>query len=404
LFQSKYSLNIQHRCVLATLFVAIISIVACQNYEPESFTVAVEALTQPNQYQTHLKWNVNDDEGEHWVIQRQSEKEPAANVGTVSHEAKDYIDTTVVAGTTYRYTLASTDSESFTVKKSLDVTVPRDLTVTGVTALPSVTGIGRLIIPKGSKIVTNGKDIEISVDQIISDGGTLETFPEGQTAAQNTPGRSGGQVKLRAKSGTGVLTVIARGETGGASTTVGPQGAPGPNGIPGLNANCGYKDNDQVCGIEPSEYQQIVDKCKQGGIFNDIWCKVLQNFYCKMQPGNGGQGVVGFPGGQGGPGFNGGDSGNILVEIADPTNIQINPVSVAGEGGLGGPGGPGGAGGQGGSPGQSDRLHICTGVALPGPQGPLGPTGLPGITGVPGVKGPLCLKLGPNSAGDCSKF
>jgi hypothetical protein len=390
--------------LLTTILVALTFIIGCQKNDPDSFTVNVEALAKPNQYQTHLKWNVNDDDGDNWTIQRQVDQQAIANVATVSHDAHDYVDTTVVAGTTYHYGLTSNDSGASTVKKTLDITVPRDLAISGVTALPSVTGIGRFIISKGSKITTNGKDIDISVDQIISDGGVIETFPEGQTAQAGTSGRPGGKVAIHAKTGSGVLYVTARGEAGGASNVVGTPGGPGSPGYPGANAVCGFRDNDAACGAEISQFNEWKNKCAQGGIFNDIFCKVLERFYCKAQPGNGGQGTSGLMGGPGGVGFSGGDSGNVLVEISDPTNIQINPTSIAGAGGVGGPGGPGGVGGNGGAPGVRDHLNICTGFGIWGGKGAPGPTGQTGPSGAFGIKSAACLKLGPNSVGDCSKF
>jgi hypothetical protein len=398
------SIRNAHKALLATLFVAPIFIAGCQGNDPDNFTITVEALAKPNQYQSHLKWNVNDDEGDHWIIQRQSDKKPLHTVATVSHDAHDYVDTTVVAGSTYHYGLVSGDSGTTTVKRSLDITVPRDLSIVGVTALPTVNGIGRLIIPKGSKIVTNGTDIDITVEQIISDGGVIETFPEGQAALLNTPGRAGGKVGIHARTGIGTLYVVARGENGGASTAAGSQGGPGVPGLPGNNGNCGFQQNDAVCGASQSEYDNIVNKCKDNNLFSPPFCKILSMFYCKTQPGNGGQGSQGYPGGQGGIGFYGGDSGNIMVEIADPTNIQIVPTSIAGLGGPGGPGGPGGVGGNGGIPGVADHLHICAGAAGPGAQGPAGPAGHTGPNGASGIKGAVCLKFGANSTGDCSHF
>jgi hypothetical protein len=397
LFKSRTSIT-------ATFFVAFIFITGCQGNDPDSFTITVEALAQPNQYQSHLKWNVNDDDGDHWIIQRQSDNAALANVGTVSHDTHDFVDTTVVAGTTYHYGLASDDSDPATVKKSLDITVPRDLAIVGTSSLPSVSGIGRLMIPKGSKIVTNGKDLEISVDQIISTGGSIETFPDGQTAAPNISGRPGGQIKIHARTGTGSLTVIARGENGGPSSVVGQRGATGFPGGQGLNAICGFKDNDAACGMSGSDYGKLQQQCNQGGIFGQLYCQILGRFYCKMQPGNGGQGSQGQVGGVGGPGVNGGDSGNILVEIADNQNIQITPVVIPGAGGVGGPGGPGGYGGNSGPPGNRDPLGICKGSGHWGLPGPLGPTGPQGPSGSPGNNGAACLRYGANSSGDCSKF
>jgi hypothetical protein len=404
LLQKNVEARLAKKALRALVCLTIITITACQGNDPDSFTVNVEALPKPNQYQSHLKWNVKDDEGDHWIIQRQTDGKDTITVATVSHDTREYVDTSVVAGTTYHYGLASDESDALTVKKSLDVTVPKDISVNGSTALSSANGIGRLIIPKGSKIYTNGKDIEMFVEQIISDGGSIETFPEGQTAAANTAGRSGGVLKIHARTGSGSLTVVARGENGGPSTTSGAPGAPGLNGIPGNNANCGFKDNDAACGAEPAEYQKIVQKCKDGGLMGDLYCKILERFYCKMQAGNGGQGGQGYQGGRGGQGANGGDSGNILVEVTDPSNITIAPMSIEGAGGLGGPGGPGGLGGQGGAPGQQDRLHICTGVAGWGNPGPTGPVGQLGPEGSSGNKGPVCLRLGANASGDCSKF
>lgn len=77
--------------------------------------------------------------------------------------------------------------------------------------------------------------------------------------------------------------------------------------------------------------------------------------------GNGGNGEKGKPG------ANGGDSGQVLVEIDDPTGIQIHPFALPG---------------QGGAPGE-------------------GSTEGSGSVGQPG---PMCFKLGSGIVGDCDAF
>jgi hypothetical protein len=209
--------------------------------------------------------------------------------------------------------------------------------------------VRNLILRNGSKIITNGFNLEVAADQILSDQSSvfIAFDPISRGAAQEgTNGGSGvsaGTLVLQARvDSNGVLQIILNGQDGQAGGT----GVSGPQGVAGRNGD--------------NAADHIFD-CAHGG-------------------GDGGNGAQGGPGGEGGRGGAGGDGGRLILKGAlagqrEQIRFQANG-GKGGAGGIGGPGGPGGLPGRGGH-----GSHYCGG-------GRDGNSGLPGFSGPNGRDGP----------------
>ncbi len=363
---------------------------------------SVEAAPLPNQYQVHLTWNLNTSETG-WVLQRQEASNAAKPIAFLKTETKEYLDSTVSAGQSYHYFLAPKNQPS--VVEEVQVIIPIDLEVTGIQELKVAPQINRLFFHPGAHLYTMGRDLEIDVNEIYSDEGTLAIFPPDARGLIGHRGRNGGRVVVKAKVAHGVLHVIAQGEGGGA----GLKGHPGMDipkpGAAGNNGQCGFHDKESIC--QTLTKQQFVGfqyLAKTDPDINGETARVfLSHFYCRAQTGDGAPGVQGEAGEKGGSGFAGGNSGLLSVQVDHATDFQITTESIAGRGGPGGDGGDGGPGGPGGAAGVNDSFGICR-VASPGPNGAPGIPGARGETGSEGIVQAFCLRLGTNQSGDCSPF
>jgi hypothetical protein len=226
---------------------------------------------------------------------------------------------------------------------------------------PPRVGSGQVISVKsiefrhGGRIVTNGVNLEINAELIVSDRGQILAFavPVADQAGIGAGGGSGlgaGTVVLNGALKTGDKLIVSLagqdGQSGGAGVP-GPTGAQGPSGDNGAD--------------------HLFD-CAHGG-------------------GNGGAGSQGGKGGTGGSGGAGGDGGRLILrgDLA-AQRLQIDFSAPGGRGGAGGLPGNGGAGGPGG-PGGGGTTYCRGGVV--GPSGPSGPAGEPGSSGHNGREGSI---------------
>jgi hypothetical protein len=209
----------------------------------------------------------------------------------------------------------------------------------------------RVVLQDGSKVVTNGVNLELVAAQLSSDEGEITAFSAESIVPNPAPQRQDGVAGLNA--GTVVL-----------DTTLGPNklfvrlngmpGQPGGPGAPGPTGAPGTRGGDAA--------DHLLD-CAHGG-------------------GDGGPGAKGGTGGSGGKGGPGGSGGKLILEgpVASQ-RLLIDFVARGGQGGAGGSGGDGGQGGPGGDGGSGSTY--CRG----GRAGPTGPLGDPGPLGGPGQPG-----------------
>jgi hypothetical protein len=220
---------------------------------------------------------------------------------------------------------------------------------------------GRLVLKPGAKFLTQGTNVHIEVDELISDDGTIASFKELQIAPPQTPGRDGGHLELIVRRASGHLTLAMRGEQGG-------------KGAPGATPDATMIGSQGAPGVGPT------------------WVFTVNGPLLMQNSTNGAQGNVGCQGHPGEIGMPGGNSGTALIQISESDDFNVEYKSSVGQGGLGGDGGAGGGGGPGG-PGGVDNIG-GTIPGQPGPRGPQGPAGASGSVGREGLLEKICHQLG----------
>jgi hypothetical protein len=209
------------------------------------------------------------------------------------------------------------DGDEILTTKS--ITLNKSYIVSGLKTFHSL-GIKKevetLYLENGAVVSSDGLDIDIKINELISHKAKIVTFPSEMIdkTPDNIHGPSGGSMKLEVAEGLGEIAFELRGLNGGKQTFI-PEKITTPQvADPRSDGNCeGYHDKkDKKC--------------------------------------FGKRGLQGFEGLPGFKGMNGGDSG--ILELKTDANkdfritvsIQPGQGSQGGDGGLGGPGGPGGIG------------------------------------------------------------
>lgn len=206
----------------------------------------------------------------------------------------------------------------------------------------------RLTITDRGVLYTLGNNVRFHVHDFKANSGAIATFPEGQTAANDQEGRSGGYILLDVDQAEGFLNIFMRGERGGKGSDGAPPDA-SLKGHRGENADSCAAPNPKVKGE------------------------------------NGNKGHNGLSGGKGG------DSGALEVKIKNDTDFTYNPQLIPGLGGAFGRGGDGGEGGD-------DGLYLGPNCFFSNQDvngnryhGKKGDSGIDGHPGSPGAKQTICV-------------
>ena len=256
------------------------------------------------------------------------------------------------------------DSVSINIKKSFLVSGTQNLLTLGMAKDSEIEG---LIFDKDAALVTNGADIKIKVNDVISNGGSIQTFSpdflKTYAPAFDRIGISGGTINLDTNTVTGTLNVVLQGLAAGKNTN---------------NAAA----QTYVPGADPALNGQRRGECERG-----------------KTSGNGRKGHPGAAGNNGSVGYKGGDSGVLNFKSQQLEGFKLNLVFVPGAGGEGSLGSAGGAGGPGGigiaysvpfGPREAERQVRCAN----GPQGDQGPMGIKGPNGQVGDNLTSTIQIG----------
>lgn len=369
-----------------------------------NLTAKLIELARPNQYNVEIALNLSTPSKNEWILQRENQSDGVKHMAVLGPENHNYKDMTVASGETYNYILKTMETAEAETRANAIITIPKDLLASGVEYLEKITGIHRLFIEKDTVIMPRGTLLSIKVNEIISDGGTITSFPPNTNAAIGGNGRNGGNISIVADRASGKLNVIARGEAGG-NGSPGLLGYAGKAGAPGSNAEIGYNDSYssllQISLFNSNAFREMIDK----RINEDPTGTIARRYIkCYKPPTSGAPGEPGGPGSNGYPGGDGGSSGLLYINIKYTDQLKPTTKFYAGEPGLGGAAGKGGPGGPPGASGQQDKWNICPPAPPQGPPGSPGPDGLPGPNGKAGNLEPYCIILGKDVKGDCDKF
>ena len=322
-----------------------------------------------------------------WFLRKVAKAEARAFVLPISSAqlASGFLDADVRAGGKYAYALADglgSDSKETT---PLEIEVPKDLKISEFkdsgpnSAKSEITGYRRLFLERSNSLSTLGRQFSIDVEEIHSNGGEIQTFPENKTGDLGQNGRTGGTLAVRAKRVVGTLRIILRGERGG-------QGLKGPLGPKGATGAQGRETHEREV-MTYFCYPQL-----------KYWLDREGQAHLNRHPGRGGRGETGGRGFQGYEGKLGGNAGDLELQISESDPSQIQILIQPGAGGLGGEGGDGGPGGDpgpgGAVPGNRSCMECCPSVpgdpGNSGPQGPKGPEGQKGSKGTVIFNGRTC--------------
>ncbi|MCM2351827.1 MAG: collagen-like protein [Bacteriovoracaceae bacterium] len=226
--------------------------------------------------------------------------------------------------------------------------------------LGSVAEIETLAFDPGSRLISNGIDVDLKVNQLVSYNSHVVTFPLEleDTTLDDHDGLAGGKIKIHASEAHGKLAFELRGLNGGKRTKIPQARDPLPR-DPKLDGTCGKY-------IRESDY-------------NNPSCA-------------GKNGHKGLKGHTGLTGLKGGDSGSLDLNI-ETKSLELMVYYIPG---LGSNGGQGGEGGLGSPKGLGNTVKI-----IPEKDGPVCPLcrveasynskkfpdGNPGAKGDPGVQG-----------------
>ncbi|MBX9765659.1 MAG: hypothetical protein K2X47_00185 [Bdellovibrionales bacterium] len=337
--------------------------------------VLLDRPNQLNEFSLKLSWPKKSGVSEYRVIRtllRGGRVSQHPLISTVSTNRIE--DTDLVGGSILIYRIEGLSKDEATINVGeTKVQVPLDVRWSGNVHVDEIYAItkdhilNRVFFEKGTKVSVKEKTLSLDAQAIVFQETSFVTFEPGAAPGvaptspvfgaqgnDGTPGRSGGFIRIRAKSLRGTVNFFLSGENGG-------QGGSGFGGAPGNNGGGG-----------------------------DIGCTQRR-------------GTDGAPGGNGGRGGNGGSLGKLYLEAND---VQGFVHTINGSPGQGGAGGSPGAGGN---RGVGKTLYCGVGflaAPLAGYAGNNGPAGAPGATGLPGGKGLWCLVLGKNvsedQAGSCN--
>lgn len=370
-----------------------------------AYKVEIGSDPDPNKYIVILTWNQGAQPWP-WAVRRVDPKSKTNPVIIKVGDRGVYFDTSAEPGKTYKYVLGSMHGEDFLRSADKEVTIPQDLVVRGRVKLDDTQSFGRIFFEENSTLTTNGKPLKLTVTEIVSKWGTIETFPESQKARAGTNGRTPGEIRINAERATGRLRIISRGETGG----------DGLDGSSGQKGALGFAGTSGSWGMNPELYKvfsrNFIDSFERfmrqypkppGDREWNFTLGEMRRFVCASQPTNGGRGGAGSPGGDGCDGGIGGDSSRVYIAVTENGDFQVSVSAEPGKAGLAGRIGKGGEGGAGGPPGPLDQAHLCQ-PAHEGNRGEPGMDGRQGRIGVAGNKRPFCAKIGDRTLGDCESW
>lgn len=327
---------------------------------------------EPGVYELAIQWDTAALLADEVWIEKTIKGRPKEFLHRSDANQGSYQDKALRFGELYDYQVFATSDGRIFPLGALSFTLPEDWVVPEGEHAWVPRPLGRLFLSKGSVIRLEEKDLSLDLLELHSDGGTIETFREGEAAA--LAGRKGGKIHIKAGLAVGNIVLASRGEAGGP----GAPGQPGKPGSPGANGGPEHRAVDEHS-YGSAMMQSRIALPKEG------WTRVV----VPRTPATDGQ--TGEPGSPGANGAEGGASGGVRLEVDKAYSLLPKVISQGGAGGLGGSGGAGGEGGEGGL--------IPDLPALPHPLmgGRKGATGAPGIDGTPGKKGadgPLEIFLG----------
>ncbi len=176
-------------------------------------TVTYVGLAEPNHYQVHIPIPPGTQ-----AVRRYPKDQPSLMIELAMNGDPILQDDQVTAGASYIYEFGSLQNNAFIMLARYEALIPQDKFIENEWKLDAdekCQGFKRIFLAVNGSITTNGHDLEIQTEEIISNNATIRTFQPGATASPGVKGRSGGQIRVYAHSLKGLLSFELRGEKGG---------------------------------------------------------------------------------------------------------------------------------------------------------------------------------------------
>ncbi len=370
-----------------------------QQKENPGITYDILPLNEPNRYSIRLKWNISNNEI--WTLYKEEEGKPTILLNVVYSYEKEFTDSKIEAGKKYRYFL-SCANETEKLSTNL-ISIPVDIELNN-RPIRGIIETNRIFMR--GKILTEGQDIRIKANEIISQDAIIDSSPLQQKLQEGEKGKNCGSTFIFSNRLIGNISIYCKAMDGAIGKT-GENGEMGKNGEKGENGTFTKRFKAPPFSA-PMSFEQYLEQVRRGLDFTPEWYS--QRFICTKSPENGSPGWPGYDGKDGYKGGDGGDSGVILIKINEESTFKVETDINVGNGGPGGQGGAGGKGGIGGKAGDLEpevpkkaHKYICP----PAKDGINGPDGKPGRKGPNGEKGKfnlVCIKIGEKLKGDCHFF
>lgn len=335
-------------------------------------TVKVQPTAQPEKYIVYFSWPKIED-GKFVRIRLDK------TLAVVNPKQSDF-NHEVFHDQVLTYTFEILDAASKIEKVfPKQIKIPRDFVVRdGQSTFTEDTrlNVNRIFILKDKSLQTNGYNIELVANELRSENGIIETFPEDNKAATDNDGKSGGKLTIKVQSATGDLKILMRGQNGGD----GSKGEAYPNrAADGAAAGSG----NRMC--------ECIGKN----------CLILEatHCYCESKGSNGGNGTDGSQGHNGNRAGHGGNAGELNIAVQDGREFDLQTYAFKGLAGNPGEGGEGQDGGIGGQRPKTIEAEKCGGD--PGGNGSKGSSGNRGASGNDGNLGLMCIYIASENKNDC---
>lgn len=248
--------------------------------------------------------------------------------------------------------------------------------------------VNRIFIFENKLLRTNGFKVELIANELHSEKGVIETFPENIKASINQDGRSGGNLTIKAASAMGDLKIFMRGEHGGDGAKGEAYASRAADGHPAGSGSRMCECVGKNCIVIASPKLEMLQPVPEA-----------MSCYCESKGGDGGAGSNGAKGRKGHRAGHGGSAGQLTVSIQDGREFDLQTFAFKSSAGVPGDGGDGQDGGIGGQRPNTTEAQKCGGN--PGPSGSKGPKGDRGDLGTDGDLGLMCVYIASEGKNDC---
>lgn len=326
-------------------------------YEVSEPVFTITGDSEPHTYQVQIKWPKNQN-----LIQILVDGLVLARILPTESNLFTF---KVKDRRTYVVEIQVENQEQAKLLDSRKLEIPIDyiFSSTEVLTKDSVTKANRIFFKKTALIETGKFNFTLEADEIFfEEGAHIINFTTLPRVEPQKDGLTGGTISIVSRIAHGKVDIELNGSNGGKGMTAFPWIIPGSNG----------KDGDPAEALPQNHPARA----------------------CLKPPTNGAPAPDGAQGKTGFPGEKGGNSGALIVEISEQSEVEVNHSEKPGIGGEGGEGGKGQLPGQPGRAGAGEPTGACPNASDGPATAKIGNSGEQGSIGPDGDYGTICISVG----------